>query len=168
MMTEQIYNVALLRKVREQILHHPETHEQASWITTVTFELFESAAGAVQYPRGTRYFRHMQKVVCGTTACVAGWAVHLAGMEPLVGDIQAWSDGVYTRQAFQVTEEPGAGPAPIRSTARRLLGLNEIDADTLFDANNTRDFVLGSLADYIDTGEAQERATAGSLILGGC
>jgi len=72
MMTEQTYNVALLRKVREQILHHPETHEQASWIKTVTLELPETPAGAAQYPTGKRYFRHIQKVACGTTACVAG------------------------------------------------------------------------------------------------
>jgi len=85
-----------------------------------------------------------------------------------VGDIQAWADGVYTHQTFQVTEEPGAEPEPIRSVARRLLGLNETDADTLFDANNTRDYVLGSLADYIDMGEAQERTAAGSQLLGGC
>jgi len=165
MMTERTCNVALLRKVREQILHHPETHEQASWIKTVTLELPEAAAGAAQYPTGMRYFRHMQKVACGTTACVAGGAVQLAGMEPLQGDIQAWADGVYTHQTFQVTEEPGA--EPIRSAARRLLGLIETDADTLFDANNTRDYVLDSLANYIDTGEAQERAAARSLILGG-
>ena len=59
-----------------------------------------------------------------------------------------------------MTEEPGAKPEPIRSVARRLLGLNETDAETLFDANDTRDYVLGSLADYIDTGQAQERAAA--------
>jgi len=167
MMTEQTYNVALLRKVREQILHHPETHEQASWIKTVTLELPEAAAGAAQCPTGASYFRHMQKVACGTTACVAGWAMHLAGMEPVQGDSRAWADGVYTHQTFRVTEEPGAEPDPIRSVARRLLGLDDTDADTLFDANNTRDYVLGSLADYINRGEAQERAAAGSLVLGG-
>ncbi len=167
MMTEQIYNVALLRKVREQILHHPGTHEQASWIKTVTLELPETPAGAAQYPTGKRYFRHTQKVACGTTACVAGWAVQLAGMEPVQGDIQAWADGVYTHQSFQVTEEPGAQPEPIRSVARRLLGLNETQADTLVDANNTRDYVLGSLANDIDIGEAQERAAARPLVLGG-
>ena len=85
MMPERTYNGALLRKVREQILHHPETHEQASWVKTVTLELPEAAAGAAQYPTGVSYFRHMQKVVCGNTACVAGWAVHLAGMGPLLG-----------------------------------------------------------------------------------
>jgi len=87
-------------------------------------------------------------------------------MEPLHGDIQAWADGVYTHQSFQVTEEPGAEPEPIRSVARRLLGLDETQADTLFDANNTRDYVLDSLADYIDTGEAQERTAARSQVLG--
>lgn len=128
-MTEQTYNVALLRKVLEQILHHPETHEQASWIKTVTLELPGSMAGAAQYAAGTRYFRHMQKVACGTTACVAGWAVQLAGMEPVQGDIQAWADGVYTHQTSQVTEEPGAEPEPIGTVARRLLGLDETQAD---------------------------------------
>lgn len=113
-MTELTYNVPLPRKVRDPILHHPETHEQASWITTVAFELHKAAAAAAQYPRGTRYFRHMQKVVCGTTACVAGWAVQLAGWEPVQEDIQARADGVYTHHTFQVIEEPWA--APIRSS----------------------------------------------------
>ena len=76
--------------------------------------------------------------------------------------------GVYTHHTFQVTQEPGAAPEPIRTVTRRLLGLDETQADALFDANNTRDYVLGSLADYIDMGEAQERAAARSLVLGGC
>jgi hypothetical protein len=167
MMTDLAYDVPLLRKVREQILHHPETHDQGWWMTTVAMQVSGAAAAAPQYPRGERYFGHRQKVVYGTTACVAGWTVQLAGWQPVQEDAQAWADGIYTHRTFQVSEVAGAQPQTIPSVARRLLGLDETQADTLFDANNTRGHVLDLLEDYITRGEDHERADTRTPVRGG-
>jgi len=48
------YNTDLMIEIRNQITNHPETHNQKSW--------------------GSR-------TDCGTTHCIAGWAIVLSGVE---------------------------------------------------------------------------------------
>ncbi|KUJ70827.1 hypothetical protein ACZ90_00470 [Streptomyces albus subsp. albus] len=90
-MTDQPYNVTLMRAIREQITSHPETHFQATW---------------------GRYTE------CGTTHCIAGWAAVLTGAKPLwdrperayrlLDGVWAhgahWSVPAYARSALRLTQ----------------------------------------------------------------
>lgn len=109
-------NVDLMLQVREQISREPETHSQGVWAS---------------------------RNDCGTTACVAGWAVILSGTPmdwraipttTLVHD-EEWVAWLVTHPADD--QEPAlcwtAGEGDhIRSVAEELLGLTPQEADALF------------------------------------
>jgi hypothetical protein len=61
-------NVELAEKVLKQVTDHPETHDQAHWMT-----------------RG---------LACGTTACLAGWALRFGRPDAEL----LWQDGVGGKQ----------------------------------------------------------------------
>ncbi|MFG3509628.1 hypothetical protein ACGF5F_29470 [Streptomyces sp. NPDC047821] len=85
------YNVDLMLAVREQITNHPETHSQAHW--------------------GNKNRE------CGTTYCIAGWAITLAqaGTRWNSSGLMALADGM----------DPG-------DCAQRLMGLSSDEATDLF------------------------------------
>lgn len=82
-------NRELFRKVYDQITAHPETHDQ---------DEFESS--------------------CGTTRCVAGWALHFYNPNQ---DIR--------QTAFEINDSVHGGPG---NAARKILGLSEHQAGRLF------------------------------------
>jgi hypothetical protein len=110
-------NIELLKRVRAQITEHPETHNQRVWA---------------------------KRTECGTTACVAGWAVLLAHPDAELTALDCFngmscgvllSDG--TERAFNMY---GA----------ELLGLTPDQRYWLFDEERTTPEVLGGLDDLIN------------------
>lgn len=103
------FNQELFQKIHDQITQHPGTHDQDSW-----------------------------ESYCGTTRCVAGWAVHFSN-----GERDLWVRSMFgrltpsTKELFQrvladqhVRQEPGS--EAVERTARTLLGLNAWQARGLF------------------------------------
>lgn len=95
-------NVDLFQKIDRELTGHPEQHDQSSWESD-----------------------------CGTTRCVAGWAIHLViGRQSLYHPSGlGWSDAHY-----QLHEQLGVpmsmhGPG---SLAAKLLGLSVREAEILF------------------------------------
>lgn len=108
-------NVDLMLQVREQITSNPETHDQDTWIT---------------------------KSECGTTACIAGWAVLFSSDESKL----TWTtDVVGDEHCLFVTERY------IKHVARDALGLTTWEAENLFFANP--DYALTLLDRYIEEGK---------------
>jgi hypothetical protein len=94
-------NVELAEKVLKQVTDHPETHDQAHWMT-----------------RGP---------ACGTTACLAGWALRFSRPDAEV----FWQDGLRGVQvATEVTVDGTAWG--ISEAAAEVLGLDLEEADELF------------------------------------
>lgn len=94
----------LLRAVRKQITEHPETHNQGTW---------------------------SRRTECGTTRCIAGWAVALSAVE--------W----YSTAAGGMHLASGR---TVEETAERLLGLDWDEASDLFyewDADDALEMLNG-------------------------
>lgn len=94
-----IKNWPLAWRVVEHIIDHPETHNQGVYVTA-----------------------------CGTTACVAGWAVALSG----------WTFAKYDGDFIEEAISPdGAYQTHAREAAVNLLGIADVDAD--YDVNSDAD-----------------------------
>ena len=123
---ERSSRVSLAERVRDQIVQHPESHNQKVWV---------------------------QQTSCGTTACVAGWAVLLSGATVvLVNDLL--SSGRVDREVQGFHEcLPADGdrhaPVPIYLLAERLLGITSAQSDYLFDSHRTRPELLRALDNLI-------------------
>jgi hypothetical protein len=118
-------NVELAIKVRDQIVDHPETHNQKWWMHR-----------AKKWDDTGSY--------CETTACAAGWAV-------LLGDPTAepvWSSAW---DSSSVRFPDGSGRA-FSDYAAELLGIDREMRIYLFDENRTVDEVLDVLNMIIDGG----------------
>lgn len=112
-------NTELFAKVRDVIKDQPDQHDQSTWESVLT----ES---------------------CGTTRCVAGWAIHLTTgekvvhWEPGLPFIEA-SPSVRTLAAernIQADSDDRDGLTLIPGLAASLLGLTKAQADILFFADN--------------------------------
>lgn len=110
---------ALADKVEGKIRFEPDLHKQDMWITKTS-----------------------RVDGCDTTACVAGWAVLLSGLQPCFTEER--ND---CHLAWFVTEssEPYK-MISISSEAKQRLGLSMKEAEWLFDAYRRRDEVLAGLA----------------------
>lgn len=95
--------------VENQIRMHPETHNQRVWVSD-----------------------------CGTTACVAGWAVQLAGYHEFVT-----TNPIFALMTHEVLVD--GEPRSISTVARHLLGINNDEEDWLFSDTRCRDEVLDGL-----------------------
>jgi hypothetical protein len=94
-------NIELFRKIDEVIQALPEQHYQGTWETTTT---------------------------CGTTRCIAGWAVALTTNAPLFDRY-----GNPTRETLQIARESGLSDGfNIGAIGRRLLDLTPQQAGRLF------------------------------------
>lgn len=75
---------------------------------------------------------------CGTTACVAGHAVLLAGDSPVVPSARMRKEHVSEWWQVVATDGAFAGTVvPVQERARDLLKLSDADAEDLFDGLNT-------------------------------
>ena len=145
----------VITRVARLIRDHPDRYNQRTWFSSAFLPGWYDRYGAAgMYPLQPRtsyvpvadlaQFGDQPvpdepadpgRPLCGTTACVAGWAVILAG-DP---EISLQFDG----GAFRA---PGSFfPADIASYARQLMGLGEDQAEWLFDADRTTGQVLWAL-----------------------
>lgn len=101
------FNRELFQKIHDQITQNPETHDQNSW------ESF-----------------------CGTTRCVAGWAVHFSNGEGRLwgaafGDVTS-ETGSLIREVLGLQRPDYVGGQHVEPSARKLLGLTQRQAGGLF------------------------------------
>ncbi len=99
-------NRELFQKIHQQITDHPETHHQSYWETA-----------------------------CGTTRCVAGWAVHLTTNAPVYepgGSVESLS---FQTRSLAEDVLPDHAVRTVPSIARRLLGLDAEEAGRIFYAS---------------------------------
>lgn len=133
-------NIELLTKIRDLVKLAPQKLDMDYW-STIPYDM-------VQLDDGSQ-----AKVSCGTTQCIAGWAVQLSGYQFLVGpDNLVSSDDVYYPESC-VAED---GVADIYEKAVDLLGLTACEADLLFLAINNSEaidaldlFIAGKSLDEI-------------------
>lgn len=112
-------NVQLLTKVRDLIKTEPAKLDMGLWGTTPT--------DVIKFKNG------FAKVSCGTTACIAGWAVQLSGDKLLVREedlCTGWETDETTEVEYCIA---GNGRSfLIDDRAQKLLGLTSDETDVLF------------------------------------
>jgi len=151
------------RRVRDQILFHPESHQQD--ITAVGEVVGEREIGG-------EYRGHYLHIVEPVRACVAGWTCHLNGDEMLVP--QRGHDYVVdesTREMWDrwlqrtyrdgdlpyvnmVRPAGGTRSASVAARATELLGLEPGERKWLFADERTREEVLHAL-DLLGKGDRE-------------
>lgn len=109
-------NIERLTQIRDLIIAEPAKLEMNSWSTVNANDLTFNDDGYA-------------KVSCGTTQCIAGWAVVLHGYVMLYGIDQQDADGGY----FAVNCQARNGRVmDIEWKATEILGLTEDEANFLF------------------------------------
>ena len=109
-------NTPLLRRIMEHVTAHPDEHDQSSW----------------GYRDG-----------CGTTRCIAGWAVELSDAEPL------WRAPLRFGQFRGGARMADGRMLDVQDAAAELLGLTHAQALDLFEAWDI-DEVWGVVKDITD------------------
>lgn len=122
-------NTELFQKIHDQIVAHPEHHNQATYEEDVARELRFITQGeeGEDYAEAVKEATHRRDGgdICGTTRCVAGWALHFhnpeQGINQTAAEVldEAGTDGGYSGDLFE--------------GARLLLGISVEQADDLFD-----------------------------------
>ena len=165
-------NVPKLYRLKEFLENHRDAHDQDSWISTREGN-YES--GDVMDPKGfKKFFKDLiedpENPACGTTACAAGWAMLLDARvfysddqvialdEEISDEPPALGEYVFTHKAGEKDPKYIRGYAKdgkytvvhVPDAARRALGLNPRQANTLFYGLSTTDEVLGYLSALID------------------
>lgn len=98
-------NIPLLRKVKAAILKHPNQFEMGSWFSDTLFLGYDKRTGRIkERPAGG----------CGTAACIAGWACHVA---------------LGHRKLYETDGDVGQSTS---CEASDLLGLTEAQSSRLF------------------------------------
>ncbi|WP_331732937.1 hypothetical protein OG613_48960 (plasmid) [Streptomyces sp. NBC_00015] len=115
-------NTELAARIHAHITEHPEHLDQEVWLY---------GADVLHPTEDLTTPTH-----CGTTLCVAGYAVHFTGHVLLRGG---------------VVEAPGTGKwHGVERVAREQLRLSEPDAAWLFDRRRTREEILAALGQLAD------------------
>lgn len=110
-------NVDLMLQVREQALSDPESHHQMGW----------------EYPNG--------RASCGSTRCIAGWAIFLATGKQLY----SYRGGYATAPRYNFDADP-------LTLGAEALGLTMNEAKRLFLGFDDSK-ALGILDEYIEQGK---------------
>ncbi|PZU04714.1 MAG: hypothetical protein DI630_00945 [Gordonia sp. (in: high G+C Gram-positive bacteria)] len=129
-------NTDLLRKVRHKMAAEPDTHDQSIWISADPGQRVDHADGlALTY---------------GTTACVAGWTALLSG-DRLIVPMYATDDNIVTApfDVANVFTVDGVIES-VYQRARKLLDINYVFAEALFDGGNSRGTVLTIIDQIIE------------------
>jgi hypothetical protein len=119
-------NIELLTQVRDLIKAQPEKLDMSTWATV--------NSDSVDLGNGTT-----AKVSCGTTACIAGWAVQLAGHKLLVNLDSRPYDGSFL---INQSVAKNGRAVDIEESARKLLGLTEKEVGVLFYAPELLDRLI--------------------------
>jgi hypothetical protein len=113
-------NEALFEKVAAQIEEWPDDYDQATY-GKIRFQWVEEATeGPVRFRTGNGVVEE-----CGTSACVAGWALLLSG----------WSINREQSKAHFVRGDEWLETPEVFGKAADLLGLEMHEAAALFDGN---------------------------------
>jgi hypothetical protein len=140
----RVLDEGLLRKTWETIQDQHEFHNQASWLS-LSDEMLASSEFRDAFHGGKEL--KLTPGVCGTQACFAGWAVHLAGWD-MVGA---------TSGAILAIDPQSKTAFTVQTAAQYVLGLSWDEAETLFDGHNTR-HTLGCLVEELLTNAEVTRA----------
>jgi hypothetical protein len=153
-MDDTTASAVLARQVRDQILFHPESHQQD------TLGVGEVVG---QREMGGEYQGHYLDVVEPVRACVAGWACHFSGDQMIVpqrghdyvideNERQTWEKWLrrtYSEESLpHVIKVVPAGISRTTNAASRAAELLELDRDErrwLFADERTREEVLQAL-----------------------
>lgn len=96
-------NRELFQKIHQQITDRPETHDQSSWETA-----------------------------CGTSRCIAGWAVHLTTNAPVYEPGSLSESLSFQTRSLADDILPEHVLRTVPSIARHLLGLDAEEAGRIF------------------------------------
>lgn len=125
--TQPVLNEQMLDLVINFIQLNPDKHDQESWVA-VTYDESDGE-------------------ICGTTCCVAGHALLLSG-DWTLKEVMNHSGEIVDVDI--VSADDGSTRPHYSREAAKVLGLTTGEADSLFDANNTRDDVLRIVEDIRD------------------
>lgn len=132
-------NISLLEKVRDQILDHPETHDQGVWARVSYDEILGEEPVIIE---------------CGTAACVCGWACQLSGDRFLIHpQDKSWNGSYYPGLIITAEGEKHL----IGERGQEVLGITDEEAMELFNEGLDRTTVLKHL-DALINGEELEYA----------
>lgn len=123
-------NTELFALVRDAIKGQPGRHDQSTWESTNV------------------------ETSCGTTRCVAGWAIHLTTgekvfhWEPGLAFVEVSSSvrALAAEHGIQAEPDDRDGMTLIPGLAASLLGLSQAQADVLFYADNDKALTCVELA----------------------
>ena len=164
-MDDTTTSAVLARRVRDQILFFPESHQQD--ITAIGVVVDE-----VEVRMGGKHLGHQMDVIRPTKGCVAGWACHLNGdlmIVPQRGHDYSYDEDSKQRwDAFLRRTYPDDGPARVTNVngaedgkltnatlrASELLGLESSEWKWLFADERARAEVLHAL-DLLGKGDRE-------------
>lgn len=120
-------NVPLVERIIQQLIDHPETHDQNMY---------------------------GQRTACGTTQCVAGWAVLFSGKD-LVWEEYGTNPG--DAVAGRVYAAPGdVDSRDIDVIAAELLGIEAVPAKSLFYDMRDTHHIVARLKELINDAQAEQ------------
>jgi hypothetical protein len=156
----------LMAKVRAIIEQHPSRHRQSSWVGNVFTYMFGNGK-----PRAAEELAGFattdmpdepadpENPVCGTTACVAGWAAILAAPKGAtiinMFDIAIPARKITGRMAYDYRSIP--------TYAQEKLGLTDDQATWLFSGYRKREEILAAMAWLPDHQDASRKASRKAL-----
>lgn len=131
-----VKNFPLLWKVYDHIVAHPEEWDQAAWAIRVRDEDTETTA-------------LLKDGFCGTSFCVAGHAVHMSDPSAeFIFEVWKGSDFVCANKLSL----PGGTTEWVGTHAAKMLGLDEDEAELLFNGANS----LPSIHDLLRRWEKED------------
>lgn len=153
-----VTNKHLLLKVWNFIAPNPELHDQQRWAEV--HDLAVANNGEVMARSIPDQYVDLlatplaPEIQCGTTACVAGWTVALAGDKFITRLVDAWvRNGTYTEEdktnINNVLTSDGRNIS-ISDRAEELLGLTPRESGLLFDGENSRHSLRSMIVDLLN------------------
>lgn len=123
-------NIDLFRKVHEQITAFPQTHDQSTYM----------------------FVDESDRTVCGTTHCIAGWAVVLdAGVARVENKDHYYELVEAANEKFSAYDQ--FGDVSSWAAGRALLGLSEDEAAVLFAGTLPDGEAVRIVEHVVETGE---------------
>lgn len=142
-MSRTTFNADLARQVLTYIREHPEQHEQATYVEPTResgLAMHADAEDVLKVAEGVKPTEGQYQ--CMTTACIAGWAVLLAGPKA-------------TRAAYAKITRDDKNNEPWFETGRRLLGMTRAEAQAVF-LEFEEEEALERLRKMIETAEGND------------
>lgn len=117
-------NIERIDRALDEIRAHPERHFQRAWLTSLAPQPDDASASDAP-------------LTCGTGGCIAGLAMLQEYPDGKPVSLCAWAVKDVDEDHWDGLEMPDGAVYSVSRQAQRLFGLNEEQADTLFEASNT-------------------------------